>query len=106
MRKRRRSGRSAAGLFRCARCGLPVMLAQILVQRRAAGFMQQILEHHVLAPALGEARSVFLAQRGDARIAMLLVNAPTLVAMAAVEAPSGLSHASLLQRCCNAMFHY
>ena len=68
------------------------------MQRRTAGLVQQVFEHHVLAPPLGEVRTVFFAQRRATGVAVLLIKAPTLVAMATIEAPSGLCYASLLER--------
>ena len=74
-----------------------VVLPQIVVQRGAACFLKQGLQHHILAAALGEAVAVFLAERGHLGVAVLALDPAALVAVPIVEAAFGLRHLSLLQ---------
>src|SRR5579862_464376 len=83
---------------RAGATALPVMMSQILMQRRRPGFLEQRLEHHVLAMALGEARTIFLAQRGYFRVAVLLFDFSALVAVPSVEAAMCLCHDVLLSQ--------
>jgi hypothetical protein len=63
------------------------------VQGRRVGFLQQRLEHQVLAAALSEAGAVFLAQSRDLGVAMLALDPAALVAMTVIETCSSLGDA-------------
>jgi hypothetical protein len=74
-----------------------VVMPQIVVQRRAACFPEQILQHQILAAAFSEALAVFFAERRYLRVAVLTIDSAALVAVPIIEAAFRLRHLSLLQ---------
>jgi len=74
-----------SGAFGATVRALFVVMLQVFVQGRRARFFQQVLEHHVLAAALCEARAIFLSQGGNLGVPVLTFNSPALVAMTMVE---------------------
>jgi hypothetical protein len=55
-------------------------------------FLQQRLQHHVLAPAYGKTRAVLLAQRADLGVTVLALNSTAFVTVAMIEAFPALGH--------------
>jgi hypothetical protein len=63
-----------------------VMLPQIVVQRSAARFLEQIFQHQILAAALGKTFAVLFAERRHFGVAVLALDFAALVAVPIIEA--------------------
>jgi hypothetical protein len=68
------------------------MLPQILMQRRTAGFFQQILEHQIAPAAFCKAGPIFFSQCRNLCVAVLAIDFSALVTVTIVETAFGLRH--------------